>query len=74
MVLRALFFIAAVALLAPHESGFDNKGLSSPLACDGDGACTVNASMLSRVEAEVILRLAQVKADIAEAQAARARS
>lgn len=71
MALRALFFIAAVALLAPHESGLGQA--ASPLACDA-GACTINASALGKVEAEVLTRLAQVKADIAEAQAARAHS
>jgi hypothetical protein len=71
MALRALFFIAAVALLAPHESGFDAKG--SPLACDS-GACTFDASMLGKAEAQMFARLAEVKAEIAAAQAARARS
>lgn len=71
MALRALFFVAAVALLAPHESGFAQS--SGALACDG-GTCTVNTSMLGKVEAQVFARLAEVKAEIAAAQAARARS
>jgi hypothetical protein len=70
MALRALFFIAAVALLAPHGSGVGNA--TGAIACDA-GVCTADASMLGKVENEVIARLAEVKAEIAAAQAARTR-
>ena len=67
MLLRALFFIAAVALLAPHEP---NLGYGSPSrgeACN-NGSCTFDPAMIAGMKDEVLVRLQRVKADIAEAQ------
>jgi len=72
MLFRALFFIAAVALLAPHEPDLGYgapRGL--PAACDG-ATCTIDPGKLAAMKEEVLASLARVKADIAQAQAARA--
>ncbi len=70
MILRAMFFIAALTLLAPHGTGSAQAG-SAAIACGG-GTCTADASMIARLKADVLARLVQVKAEIAAAQAARA--
>ena len=76
MILRALFFIAAVALLAPREP---NLGLGRPSmdvaalagACDG-GTCTLDPSALAAMKEKVLAGLIRVKGEIAEAQRERA--
>ena len=69
MLLRAIFFIAAVALLAPHEP---NMSMPSGMAdaCN-DGACTLDPAMLAGMKDVVLARLQRVKAEIAQAQRAR---
>jgi len=70
MLFRAIFFIAAVALLAPHEpnSGFGSRASADMAAACNDGACTVDPAMLEGMKEQVLAKLQRVKADIAQAQ------
>ena len=86
MILRAIFWIGVVAILMPHEPdlGLGRPGssdslasqvtsaLKQPHACDGqEGACFALFAAIDKVKANGYKRLAQVKADIEEAQAER---
>jgi len=86
MILRAIFWIAVVAILMPHEPdlGFGRPGsadglvsqvttaLKSPQACEGEqSACFAALAFIDRVKADGYTRLAQVRADIERAQADR---
>jgi len=66
MILRAIFWMAVVALLAPH--GF---GSASP-ACDHAG-CSRGAELFERIRESGLHSLAQVRADIEAAEHARSR-
>lgn len=83
MILRAIFWISVVAILMPHEPnlGFGRPAttssvlsqvtsvLKSPQGCDGQqAACPDAASPIDSIKAQGYRRLAQVKADIEEAQ------
>jgi hypothetical protein len=70
MIWRAVFFIAAVALFAPHQPGFGSLGALAS-ACSG-GTCTLDSAMMDGMKDRVLLSLARVKADIAEARRQRA--
>jgi hypothetical protein len=91
MVLRALFWIAVVAVLMPREPdlGFGrpdigsassdsmlstvSSALKAPKACDGtEAACMAALGLLDRLRGAAVESLAQVKADIEEAQRERA--
>jgi len=90
MILRAIFWVAVVAILMPHEPdlGFGrpsdggsgvltqmSDALKSPHACEGnEGACFAAFTLMDKVKAEGFHRLAQVKADIEEAQRERRES
>jgi hypothetical protein len=86
MILRAIFWVAVVGFLLPHEPdlGLGRPGasdsltsqvssaLKAPHACDGrEGACSTLSTIVDRIKATGADRLAQVKADIEEAQAER---
>ena len=92
MILRALFWIAVVAVLMPREPdlGFGRPGgsdgvppnsvlsavsstLKQPKTCDGHEAiCVATLGLLDRLQTSAVQSLAQVKADIEEAQRERA--
>jgi hypothetical protein len=66
MILRAMFWMAVVALLAPH--GFR----SASAGCD-HGACSRGAELIERIRDSGLHSLAQVRADIEAAEQARSR-
>ncbi|HEY4112939.1 MAG TPA: hypothetical protein VGM17_02665 [Rhizomicrobium sp.] len=86
MILRAIFWIAVVAVLMPHEPdlGLGRPGknesiasqvstaLRAPHTCDGGQvACVALSAIVDRIKASGAKSLAQVKADIEEAEAQR---
>jgi hypothetical protein len=86
VILRAIFWIAVVAILMPHEPelGLGRPGthdsltsqvtsaLKQPHACDGEeGTCFALFTVIDKVKANGYKGLARVKADIEEAQAER---
>jgi hypothetical protein len=86
MILRAIFWIAVVAVFMPHEPnlGLGRPGatdsitsqvsgaLKQPQTCAGrEVACSALSTIVDRLKATGADRLAQVKADIEEAQAER---
>lgn len=87
MILRALFFICAVALLAPREpdlglgrpsTHIDTTGLTQfatqtlPDACIHD-SCKVAPGAFDDAKGQIVARLLEVKAEIRADQRARGR-
>ncbi|MFL6688709.1 MAG: hypothetical protein ACJ8IR_00765 [Alphaproteobacteria bacterium] len=66
MILRAIFWMAVVAVLAPH--GFR----SASARCD-HGACSRGVELFERIRDSGLHSLAQVHADIEAAERARSR-
>jgi hypothetical protein len=68
MLLRAIFFIAAVALLAPPGSGYGAPSAADVASACKGGTCTLDPTMLGAMKEKVLASLSRVKADIAQAQ------
>ena len=71
MLLRAVFFIAAVALLAPPGPGYGAPSAADVASACNDGTCTLDPTMLGAMKNKVLASLSRVKADIAQAERAR---
>ena len=66
MILRAMFWMAVVALLAPHDFHSASAGCNR-------GACSRGAELFERIRDSGLHSLAQVRADIEAAERARSR-
>lgn len=66
MFFRAIFWIAAVALLMPHGT--------SQIACEAGAHCSQTLQLLDRIRAAGLQRLEQVRAEIETAEQRRAQT
>jgi hypothetical protein len=65
MLLRAIFWMAVVALLMPH--------VTAPARCEAGQHCSYAFVLLDRIRTSGLHRLEQVRADIESDEEARAR-